>query len=280
MSRLPFSQAVKKSSVNIGREYERLYTMFYLQKFQPAPGQVVTLRDCCAMNFANLPFRGTCVNLDDFDESCGYAFEKAPDSIDIDYLVRFCEYTYNLLIYSQGFSYNGNMLLLSMTPPMQFFIQQILNVIEAIGYMANNQDGITDFVPKDQAAISVSAYVDPNLSYRIIEYNHYSMKGDLNRKREILLALANKLEPQRKSLGSINSSLASDLFYLFNAANIRHNNTDPEGEKYNPVIAAMDDAEREKWYDDTYQMCLLAFLELEHAERKKRIAQLKQTNQK
>lgn len=55
--------------------------------------------------------------------------------------------------------------------------------------MANTQNGVMDFVPKDQAAISVAEIIDPSLSYRVIEYNHYSMKGDLKRKRDILLAL-------------------------------------------------------------------------------------------
>ena len=158
---------------------------------------------------------------------------------------------------------------------MQFYVQQVLKVIEAIGYMENTQDGITDFVPKDQAAISVAEIIDPTLSYRVIEYNHHSMKGDLDRKKAILIALADRLEPQRKKLKQINSSFEDDLFYLFNSVNIRHNNRDRDGKYYIPLVETMKDDEIERWYDDTYQMCLLAFLELDHLERKSRVKQLK-----
>ena len=33
--------------------------------------------------------------------------------------------------------------------------------------------------------------------------------------------------------------------------------------------------ELEHWYDETYQMCLLAFLRIEHIDRKKAINELK-----
>ena len=33
--------------------------------------------------------------------------------------------------------------------------------------------------------------------------------------------------------------------------------------------------ELEGWYDETYQMCLLAFLELDNVERTKKVAELK-----
>ena len=103
------------------------------------------------------------------------------------------------------------------------------------------------------------------------------MKGDLERKKSILLSLADKLEPQRGKLKQINSSLESDLFYLLNSANVRHNNNDPNGKNYIAIVASMDNDTIEKWYDDIYQMCLLAFLELDNIERKERVKELKQS---
>ena len=41
----------------------------------------------------------------------------------------------------------------------------------------------------------------------------------------------------------------------------------------------MNDNELENWYDDAYQMSLLAFLELEYFERKDRIKKLKENMQ-
>ena len=146
--------------------------------------------------------------------------------------------------------------------------------------MPNNQNGITDFVPKDQAAISAAEIVDPALSYRIIEYNHHSMKGDLERKKATLIALADKLESKRAKLKQVSGSLESDLFYLLNSVNVRHNNADQGGKNYIHFVADMKDGDIEQWYDDMYQMCLLAFLELDNLERKERVKKLKEDIQK
>lgn len=45
-------------------------------------------------------------------------------------------------------------------------------------------------------------------------------------------------------------------------------------------VADMKDGDIEQWYDDIYQMCLLAFLELDHLERKERVKKLKEDIQK
>ena len=148
------------------------------------------------------------------------------------------------------------------------------------GRTAQVKNGITDFVPKDQAAISVSEIVDSSLSYRVIEYNHHSMKGNLERKKATLIALADKLEAKRVKLKQVNGSLESDLFYLLNNVNVRHNNADQGGKNYIHFVADMKDDDIEQWYDDIYQMCLLAFLELDHLERKERVKQLKEDIQK
>lgn len=95
------------------------------------------------------------------------------------------------------------------------------------------------------------------------------MKGDLEAKKETLLKFADLLEPKREILNSIDKTFSSDLFYLFNNFNLRHNNTDPSAKgKYKKAVAEMSNAELEKWYDETYQMCLLAFLRIDHIDRK------------
>ena len=108
-----------------------------------------------------------------------------------------------------------------------------------------------------------------------MEYNHYSLKGDIVRKRDILRILADKLEPQRKQLKGINSKLEDDVFALLNNLNIRHNNCKEGDKNYKEIVAKMTQDELEGWYDETYQMCLLAFLELDNVERTKKVAELK-----
>lgn len=271
MSRITFSQILQKAGTDIRREYDRLYSLFFLQPIPFYGRKDITLRGILANSFLKYPFRGTCISLSDFDNYHGFHFEKEPNVFSIDYLVSFCEYSYNLVDYDTRINYQTRAMELNQAT--RFYLHQVKMVIEVIGYKENKQDGITDFVPKDQAAISVAEIIDPNLSYRVIEYNHHSMKGDLERKKAILLVLADKLEPQRPKLKQINASLESDLSLLLNNINVRHNNKEP-GKNYKPYVASMKDEDIEKWYDDLYQMILLAFLELDHLDRKGRIDQL------
>jgi len=65
-----------------------------------------------------------------------------------------------------------------------------------------------------------------------------------------------------------------------NSINLRHNNSDPSGKNYNCAVASMSKDEIEQWYDITYQVCLLAFLELDHLDRKGQITELKKQIQR
>lgn len=154
----------------------------------------------------------------------------------------------------------------------------VTQAIEKIGYMQARQNGLTIFVEKSPAAIAVSesVLVPKGLSYQLISYNHYSMKGQLEAKKNTLIQLAALLEPKRGDIKMADKMLEKDLFYLFNNLNIRHNNVEPtDSGKYKPFVAQMKSEELEHWYDETYQMCLLAFLQLEHLERKVGLDKLK-----
>ena len=154
-------------------------------------------------------------------------------------------------------------------------IQQINRVIEKIGYMGSTQNGFTIFVEKSNEAIAVAEILPKEVSYKVIAYNHYSMKGAIEQKKDVLLKLANLLEGKRKKLSSANPTLEDNLFYAFNNLNIRHSNVDINSAKYKKYVAEMSVDTLENWYDEVYQMCLLAFLEIDNLERKKRFIELK-----
>ena len=159
-----------------------------------------------------------------------------------------------------------------------FILEQIRLVIEAIGYTSASDDGKTIFVEKSPVAIAVSEsdLIPAELSYKVLEYDHYALKGDIEKKKHIILQLAQILEAKSKELQKISSSLKDDLFFLFNNLNLRHNNVDPSNKgKYKRIVSELDKGQLEHWYDETYQMCLLAFMELEQAERKKAFDEFK-----
>ena len=140
----------------------------------------------------------------------------------------------------------------------------IESCMEDVGYKKVERDGIIIFVENDKAAISVSEIVEPQLAYSVLEYNHYKLKGKLDRKKDILKNMADSIEHERNALKGINSNFTSDLFQLFNKF-IRHDNVD------NNYISSMSDSEIEEVYDDMYQMWLLAKLQLEQAGRNDKI---------
>lgn len=269
MGRKDFAQVLLDADVDIKREYDRLYSSFYMQETHDSYGNIGTLRDLCAINFINIPFRGTCLTLDDFDEFYDFHFERIPSNFSIDYLITFCEYTYNLILYANN---ETNFMFMS---PKQLYIEQVMRVVDNIGYMQTQKNWVTIFVPKSEEAIEVAKILPDNLSYKVIEYNHYSLKGDLEGKKAILLSLSDKLEGSSDKLGQTNNTLKTNIFFAFNNLNLRHNNCDIESKHYKEYVANMDKQDLEIWYDETYQLCLLAFLELNNVERTKKFNELK-----
>lgn len=82
--------------------------------------------------------------------------------------------------------------------------------------MQSSQDGFIIFIEKDPAAISVaeSELIPEGLSYKLISYNHHSMKSNLDAKRQTLLILADLLEPQRGALEYIEKQFASFVLFI------------------------------------------------------------------
>ena len=205
-----------------------------------------------------------------FNEVYGFNFVKEPQDFNEDYLMNFMEYIYNLICFLDG-------RLLFHDMGKHFYLNHICCVVELIGYISASEGDFTIFVPRDSNAIAVaeSELISDNLSYKVLEYNHHSLKGNVEAKRGILIKLAAVLEAYDKKLSEINKTFKSDLFQLINSCNIRHNNKDKVSREYKKYIAEMSDTELEHTYDEIYQMCLLAFMQLEHAERKEWLANIK-----
>ena len=195
-------------------------------------------------------------------------FTREPSEFDLNYLLLFCEYTFNFVRYVPD-TY------LDVNDVKSMFMRQFHKLVELIGYKLIAQDVIYILVPDDQVVMAVAEIIDKSLSYRVMEYNHYSMKGDLDKKRSVLLALADKIDSLRKSLKQRNPKLEDCLYFLFNSVDIRHNNSDKGSKDYKFFTSQMDKDTVEYWYDETYQICLLAFLELDNIDRMSNIEELK-----
>lgn len=126
-------------------------------------------------------------------------------------------------------------------------------------------------------ATAVAEIVSPEHAPKVLRYNHFTLKGDLQAKRGILLALGSELEPKRQQLRRIDSSLEDDIFFMLNNLHIRHNNKTADDKYYRQVVADMDNSTLEHWYDELYQMMLLAYLQLDQVGRNEKVRELKQT---
>ena len=122
---------------------------------------------------------------------------------------------------------------------------------------------------------AVAEIVNNNVAYDILRYNHYTLKGDLKLKKGIILAIGSDLEPKRKKINAVDNKLEEGIFYMLNNLHLRHNNKTIGNGYYNEVVDKMDDETLEYWYDELYQMMLLAYLELDQIERNDRINELR-----
>ena len=132
------------------------------------------------------------------------------------------------------------------------------------------ESGRQIIVEKNVYASEVSQIVSETSiqdAIKVLEYNHFANKGNVQRKKEILISLANYLEPLRKELN--NSEELKDimkvnnqkviafekLFEMYNNFGLRHNNSN----QYHLDLA---DDELEQWYDDIYTSTLFVILSM------------------
>lgn len=129
---------------------------------------------------------------------------------------------------------------------------------------------------KPEVTAVVEIEEDTDIAFEIVRYNHHALKGDITAKRAILLKMGSQLEPLRSQISACNKTLEKDIFFMLNNLNIRHNNCVPGDAKYKPFVASMDAETLENWYDELYQMILLAKLELANVKRMEQVETLKQ----
>lgn len=158
------------------------------------------------------------------------------------------------------------------------FIQIIFDNIKRFLELSNHElitleNGDKIIVEKNVYASEVSQIVSETSiqdAIKVLEYNHFSNKGNIQRKKEILIALANYLEPFRRELN--NSEELKDilkvnnqkviafekLFEMYNNFGLRHNNSN----QYHLDLA---DDELEQWYDDIYTSTLFVILSMDES---------------
>ena len=158
------------------------------------------------------------------------------------------------------------------------FIQVIFDNITKFLELSNHElitldNGNKIIVEKNVYASEVSQIIsETNIqdAIKVLEYNHFANKGNIQRKKEILITLANYLEPLRKELNNseelkevfkVNNQKIiafEKLFEMYNNFDLRHNNA----KQYH---LDMTNEKLEQWYDDIYTSSLFVILSLDEA---------------
>ena len=158
------------------------------------------------------------------------------------------------------------------------FIQVIFDNIKRFLELSNHElitldNGNKIIVEKNVYASEASQIVSETSieeAIKVLEYNHFSNKGNIQRKKEILIALANYLEPFRRELNyseelkdimKVNNQKViafEKLFEMYNNFGLRHNNS-------NQYHLDLTDDELEQWYDDIYTSTLFVILSMDES---------------
>ena len=272
MSRISLFERIQQRGLDLTKEYLKLDTIIRLEN-----EHAYTIEQLFELHFREWDNKGNYLSLQELRDELGLNMENfsfgsmTNRRISEDQFFLYCELIANLGL---AFSYQLD----------QHFLYEKYSVvlstirldIEKMNYtfkeLASGQVIITEINP---AATVVSEIVEPDLSDKIIEYNHYLLRGDLTKKREILRALSHKYDAAKPTLKSINSGLEDRASFLLNNLNIRHNNKDKQSKDYKKFVADMSDSDLEHWYDETYQTLLFALLSVDQVSRNRAIDELK-----
>lgn len=219
--------------------------------------------------------RGTCIDCNDFEQTLGIRhIPDTEDELTNEFIIIYCEYAANMLY------------LLKQKKAKRDKLTDIISLTEEnikkflawynyeLKYYPEEQKVLV--VPNNPYATSVAESIEnETLSYSIIEYNHYLLKGNIDKKKAILFALGADLEPHRAEIASINKKLADSIFFMLNNLDIRHNNKTKGDKNYNEKVANMNTTDLEKWYDELYQLMLTAYLCMENVKRIDAVDKLK-----
>ena len=223
--------------------------------------------------------RGHFVDLDDFLKCIGFDNLKKSATEDVEEFLTLIELIYNVWVLVNVDVANYNKIGYKLEWEGNYYhlkkvMDDILGQYNYTAYVDKKNEKVL-VIENTPGVTAVAEIVEPSLALEVIKYNHYALKGEIELKKSILLKMAQQLEPQRKSLHTIDSKLEDNIFFMFNNLDLRHNNRSANDKSYKEYVAKMKKRDLEKWYDELYQMVLLAFLLLDNVDRTEKVKELK-----
>ena len=267
---------IASASINISNEVDRIVTMSIQEKnTYDCPYDRSLFEFVDSRCFKEWSYRGHFLDVKDFLESIDYnGIKQAAKNGDVESFMTLIELTYNFWHLAEqdisdektGSKWQNNF----------YHLQDVmLDSLEKYNHKAYIDNDRILIIEDKPEVTAVAEIIEQSLAMDIIRYNHRSLQGELDLKKTILLSLGAELEPRRKELQAFNKQLSEDIFFMLNNLNIRHNNRSKKDKNYKEHVAKMRKERLEKWYDELYQMMLLAFLLLDNVERTSQVKELK-----
>lgn len=270
---------IASESINMSNETNRLISMTESEKLLCVNTNTYYklfefIDEYC---FSDWDYRGHFIDVKDFLKSIDYNSLKTRATFRTDDFITLIELIYNLWYLSQKAFLNEKRGYKLQWCGNYYHLKDVMDDILDQYNQKAYIDGERVLIIEDKPEVTaVAEIVETNLALDVIRYNHRSLQGEVELKKQILISLGAELEPKRKELQTINKQLSEDIFFMLNNINIRHNNRSKKDKsKYKECVAKMSKKQLEKWYDELYQMMLLAILLLDNTDRTVKVKELK-----
>ncbi|GHS87491.1 hypothetical protein FACS189487_03760 [Campylobacterota bacterium] len=222
--------------------------------------------------FRKIPLRRSYLDIRDMMNSLGLTDNQST----FDALFLLCELIVG--IYEQGKA--EIVKYYAAIEPINTLVENINFILGKTNHkLIKNSNGDRIIIEDNKTATQAAGLVeDPSTAFKILEYNHYALKGDVHKKKAILLAIGNYVEPilqDKVFKKSAYKQLADDAGFLLNNFHIRHNNKD--GKTKNKYLDTTEDNENEleQWYDKTYNTLLMLIIAKEQICISKELKEIK-----
>ena len=230
--------------------------------------------------FEDWNYRSRYMNVDDYLKALDFEVLVIDAEYDIESHLTLIELIYNFWNLAHNMfddeDFSGNLEWSGNFYHLKDVMDEILEEYNHRVYSNKDKDYFIVIENKPEVTAAAEIMTSDTLSFNVIRYNHRSLKGEIEVKKAILASFGTELEPKRKVLQGINKQLSEDIFFMLNNMNVRHNNCDAsDSGKYKEYVSKMTLEQLEDWYDELYQMMLIAFLLLDNEERSVKVRELK-----
>ena len=263
MARQNYFDILNRMEFDPQRELQNLIDLLKMERYFERRYRQTSLNSAISDNFLDYPNRST--------------FTSYSQMIEV-IISNIYDTTEQLFVFSELLVDIFNNLVGKFTEKECQFIQVIFDNITRFLELSNHElitleNGDKIIVEKNVYASEVSQIIsETNIqdAIKVLEYNHFANKGNIQRKKEILISLANYLEPLRKELNNseelkevfkVNNQKIiafEKLFEMYNNFGLRHNNA----KQYH---LDMTNEKLEQWYDNIYTSSLFVILSLDEA---------------